>query len=428
MLSKYSKLISIIPVRDIPTLIVLMQAFLFIWAAFRLIYLREPVNEIISVTAFDIPDIRPEAFAGDRTVGIHYFGDFLQTFDWTFIQNPWTDYPEFLASYPPVAVYLLKVLTPLPYFWALTIYLMFMLSSSVFIIWKLAPSFAPIPRLALSAGLGVFSAPILMAFDRGNSVGFLVLLFGLFILGMRDDIRWLAVASLVLMASIKIYPLLLLFVFVKARWWKEIIATVSLGLTSTVVLFLITPGNFFQTVSMWWQANTAASDYWNLILGDGMSSLLNYFGVSDQIIVDTITYVVLASWAPFRYLFIAMLLYVICFAKSLSRFESIALAGFSMMLLYSGPHNYAWTWALPFLAFLVNEFNQLGVDAKFADIWRDSKLKTVTFFGLLLIILPLPISVPGTQKSIAPFLGYILIFILTIAYLGRVKLRTRASS
>lgn len=382
-----------------------------------MVYLREPVNEIISVTAFDIPDIRPEAFAGDRTVGIHYFGDFLQTFDWTYINNPWSDYPEFLASYPPMAVYLLKVLSPLPYFWALGIYLTCMLVSAVFIIWRLASSFAPVQRITLSAGLGLFSAPILMAFDRGNSVGFLVLLFGLFLIGIRDEIRWLTVLSLTLMATIKIYPLLLIFVLIRNKWWREVLATIFLGFTSTLVLFFVTPGNIFQTISMWWKANTAASDYWNLILGDGMSSLLAYFQISDLSVVNTVTAIVLASWAPIRYLFIGLLIYVICFSRRVSTLESIGLAGFSMMLLYSGPHNYAWTWALPFIAVLLDEFNKLGASTKLVDIWNSSKIKTLSLFGLLLIVLPLPISVPGTQKSIAPFLGYILIFLLTSYYL-----------
>ncbi len=386
-----------------------------------MVYLREPVNEIISVTAFDIPDIRPEAFAGDRTVGIHYFGDFLQTFDWTYIKNPWSDYPEFLASYPPMAVYLLKVLSPLPYFWALGIYLTCMLVSAVFIIWRLASSFAPVQRITLSAGLGLFSAPILMAFDRGNSVGFLVLLFGLFLIGIRDEIRWLAVLSLTLMATIKIYPLLLIFVFIRNKWWREVLATIFLGFTSTLVLFFVTPGNIFQTISMWWKANTAASDYWNLILGDGMSSLLAYFQISDLSVVNTVTAIVLASWAPIRYLFIGLLIYVICFSRRVSTLESIGLAGFSMMLLYSGPHNYAWTWALPFIAVLLDEFNKLGASTKLVDIWNSSKIKTLSLFGLLLIVLPLPISVPGTQKSIAPFLGYILIFLLTSYYLQQMR-------
>jgi hypothetical protein len=385
------------------------------------VYLREPVNEIISATAYDVPDIRPEAFSGDRTVGIHYFGDFLQTFDWTYIANPWVDYPEFLASYPPVAVYLLKVLSPLPYFWALGIYLALMLASSVFIIWRLASSFSPIQRAALSAGLGVLSAPILMAFDRGNSVGFLALLFGLFLIGMRDEVRWLAVVALALMASIKIYPLLLLFVFVRARWWREIATTILLGLTATLTLFFITPGNIFQTISMWWQANTAASDYWDLILGDGMASMLKYFQITDQPAVDAVTMFVLAAWAPIRYIFIGLLIYVLCFSKSVSRLESIGLAGFSMMLLYSGPHNYAWTWALPFLAVLIDDFNRMGAETKLADVWRNSKLNAAIFFGLIIVVLPLPIAVPGTQKSIAPFLGYILIFVLTIAYLMQMK-------
>lgn len=427
MLKNFSKAISKTAVRDIPSLIVLLEAFLFIWSAFRIVYLLEPVNEIISVTAFDIPAIRPEAFTGDRAVGIHYFGDFLQTFDWTYISNPWVDYPEFLVSYPPVAVYMLKVLSPLPYFWALGIYLGFMLASSVFIIWKLTPSFAPIQRITLSAGLGIFSAPILMAFDRGNSVGFLVLLFGLFLIGIRDGNRWLAVISLTLMASIKIYPLLLIFVFVKAKWWREILATIVLGLTSTLVLFLITPGNVFQTISMWWKANTEASDFWNSILVDGMSALLEYFHVSNVSLINVFSSAVLSSWAPIRYLFIGLLIYVICFARSVSALESIGLAGFSMMLLYSGPHNYAWTWALPFIAVLLDEFNKLGASTKFSDIWNSSKIKTFSLFGLLLVVLPLPISVPGTQKSIAPFLGYILIFILTISYLLQMRRDRKAS-
>lgn len=411
---------------DLPVMFLALAGVLFLWSAFKIIYLKFPANQIISNPTSDRPYIRPEAFEEPRNVGFHFFGDFLQTFDWATLANPWTSNSEFLVQYPSVPVYLLKLLTPFPYFTAMWIYLTLMVVSSAAAVWLVLPSFRLASRLSAALGIGVMSAPALMAFDRGNSVGFLAILFAIFIYGVVRENKKLAVLSLILMATTKIYPLLLLAVFVRLKWWRELVATVLLGAGATILLFLITPGNFLETIEAWMAANTGASSLWDETLVLGAQALLGYFGVFDASFVDLAATAIVNFWGIVRYVFMGLALLLIIFRPQNSKLEMLALGGFSMMLFYTAPHNYAWTWALPLVAAFINHLKEIESkhgELKWGKVWSDSPTFLITLFGLLAIILPLPVAVPGTQKSILPFLGYILILgVVTISTLSWLKI------
>lgn len=402
---------------DLPLLVLLVEAVAFVWSAFKIIYLRFPANAVLSNTERDRPDIRPEAYEEPRLVGIHYFGDFLQTFDWATLANPWTHDAGFLVQYPSVPVYLLKLLTPFPYFTAMWIYLALMTVSSALAVWLVLKNFSRASRFAAAISVGCLSAPALMAFDRGNSVGFLAILFCLFAIGVLSDRKWLAVSMLVLMATTKIYPLLLIIVFVRLKWWREIATTMIAGLGLTVFLFAVTPGNFVTTVEAWLQANTEASGLWGETLILGVKALLGVLGVTDLETISNLATLAVSAWGIVRYLLILAIFAAIVFKPGIRAVETLALAGFTMILFYTAPHNYAWTWALPMIGILLNEFYSSGSRTSLKEMWAHSKIMATSILGLMLVIFPLPIAVPGTQKSILPFLGYILAFVVTfVAY------------
>lgn len=403
-------------VENLALLVLLMEAVAFAWSAFKIIYLRVPANAIVSNTEWDKPAIRLEAYDQPRLVGIHYFGDFLQTFDWATLANPWTHDSNFLVQYPSVPVYLLKSLTLFPYFTAMWIYLSLMVISSATAVWLMLPRFSIISRLASSVAIGCLSAPALMAFDRGNSVGFIAILFCAFALAILKGKRWLAVAALVLLATTKIYPLLLIVIFIRLKWWREILITSIAGLALTLTLFAATPGNFVETFNAWIRANTEASGIWKDALTLGVKALLQAFGVLDTDTISSISGVLVETWGIVRYLIILSMLVLIVFKPRIQRFESLALGGFAMVLFYTAPHNYAWTWALPMVGILLNNFYGPSGISTLKGMWLESKMGVATLLGLLLVIIPLPIAVPGTQKSILPFIGYGVAFLVT--YVG----------
>ena len=391
---------------------VAVELLLVMWSAFKIVYLKFEANSVISNVAFDIPDIRLQAFSEPRSVGIHYFGDFLQPFDWATLSNPWTYDPDFLAMYPPLPIYLLKLLINLPYFVALFIYLATMVIGSAWIVWWLLPSFSKSIRLLSAVGLGIVSAPALMAFDRGNNIGFFALLFGLFAYAAQKDKRWLMITTFVLMASIKIYPLVLLIVFVKKRMFREIATALTLGALITLGLFALTPGDFTDTLSGFISANTEGSAYWSLTLETGIHLFLQFFGIlitpQTAVVVD----IVVASWFALKWLGVALLVILPLVKKAFTVLETTLFSGFAMMLLYTAPHNYAWTWSLPMIAILINNLKiGLGQMSSLKEMWGFSRLQTVSLLGLLLTVLPAPIAVPGTTKSILPFVGYTTILV-----------------
>lgn len=407
-------------VRDVAMLLLVVDILLLLWSAFEIIYLRWSPNAIISNPAWDRPYIRPAAYDQPRIVGIHYFGDFLQTFDWATLRNPWTNNSWFLAQYPPLAIYLLKPLTVFPYFVAMAIYLFAILASSFLSIWCATKDrLETMPRIALSVGLGLVSAPILMAFDRGNSVGFLALLFSLFAHGLLRDKKWLAITAYVLMASTKIYPALLIVLFIRKRWHKEAVLAVGICAVLSFGLFAITPGNIGDTFSAFLKANTGASGNWSSTMVLGAEILLRLTHLIPPQKLETYALLIVSVWAIFKYLLVAVMLAYAAWSKRLKVLDALLLAGLAMVTYYPAPYSYAWTWALPMIGLLlVSQIsNPQKPQLNIMEMWSQSKIQVFALLGLLVMILPMPLPVPGTQKSVLPFIGYAVVIVIVFTLL-----------
>ena len=89
------------------------------------------------------------------------------------------------------------------------------------------------------------SAPVIYAFDRGNYLVLCVLFLVLFasFYGRND---WLAAIFLAIAACLKIYPVVLFFVFLVGRKWKPMFLGLSVGALITGLGMAVFKGNYIR--------------------------------------------------------------------------------------------------------------------------------------------------------------------------------------
>jgi len=396
-------------------------------------YFKIPFNAYISAPAADNPYVREAADVASKAFGMHFFGDFLQTQDWSVMANPWTDEPNFMTQYPPVPVYLLKAISWMPYFASLAVFLTSMIIFSISIVWRVTSKLDTASRVALAFTLGIATTPMLMALDRGNNVGFIGALFGLFAFGVLRNHRKTAIIALSLLIAIKIYPVVLLFVFLRKRWFREAGISILVSGLSTVVLFLITPGDVAATISSFLAANVKALGSHDLIAQYQVNEVINGFGL-----VDTsggqFAPTLLGTWNITRWICLALTILCILFMKRISNVEVLLLGGYSMMFAYSAALGYNWTWAPIFLAIILNHFGEkFGEGQKWSTMQKSSPVLALNVVGLSILIIPAGWVFPNTSHSAVPYLGWglgvLTLLVLVFTYSARaVKLRRQTVS
>lgn len=392
-----------------PILLLVIHFVLFAVSAFQSLYLRLEPNQVVSGPAYDRPDIRSEAYDEARNVGWHYFGDYLQPYDWARLDNPWTHSEVFLANYPPFPIRIMDLFLPLPYYLGLGIYLSLMVLSSGLIVWTLLNKATFMQRFVASISVGVATAPILMAFDRGNNVGFFSLLTGLLIIALTKDNKKLAIFAVTIMILVKIYPVFLLITFISKRWFKEAAATLILSGTVTLLLFAAAPGEMSETLSGFLEGTGGANAYWDGTVSLGTSIVLQQVGVLSPNQLNTVVALAPLAWDALRYSIIVVLVSVAFLLRErISDIHSVLLGGFAMTLFYGNPVNYGWTWIVPVLAFLIGNSWTGRQDVSLRELWTSSSSLTLALLGSILLVVPHTLAVPGTNKSIASFLGYFL--------------------
>ena len=92
------------------------------------------------------------------------------------------------------------------------------------------------------------SAPVIYALDRGNYLILCVLFLTLFCL-YYDKNDYVAVLCLAVAASLKLFPILLFFVFFLGRKWKPLFVGLVTGGLSTIICASILEGGLFR--NMW---------------------------------------------------------------------------------------------------------------------------------------------------------------------------------
>jgi hypothetical protein len=203
-----------------------------------------------------VTDERPsgEAFAKLLAVpadalltGIHLFHDFAISYYWGGLGNPWFDnqYP-FWPNHTPLAMLLGRAFTVMPYGLASQVLAMVMLGS-VAVMMLLATRGKPWSLKVLATGIIVLAGPSIGAVDRGNYQGLMpILLFAFAVLALRNKWGW-AMVPLVLAASLKVYPVVILLLLVAERRWKPLIGAVVGGALLNGVLLFAFRGNPIDT-------------------------------------------------------------------------------------------------------------------------------------------------------------------------------------
>jgi len=203
-----------------------------------------------------VSDERPsaEAFAKLLSVpaetlltGIHLFHDFAISYYWGGLDNPWFDneYP-FWPNHTPLAMLLGRAFTVLPYGIASKVLAVLMMAT-VAIMMMLATRGKPWSMKVLATGIVLLTGPSIAAVDRGNYQGLIpILLFAFAMLALRNHWGW-AMVPLVLAASLKVYPIIILLLLVAERRWKPLLGALAGGAALNGLLLLAFAGNPVDT-------------------------------------------------------------------------------------------------------------------------------------------------------------------------------------
>jgi hypothetical protein len=221
----------------------------------------------------------------DVLFGIHAFGDYLLPYSWATLDNPWSGTEP--VNYPPSALVLFKALAFLPYQGSVLLYLglsaialmLPMLVASKGLRWS--------NRVILIVVLAIMTGPAIAVLDRGNTQGFIpLLLFGFAVSILRRRLGW-ATTFLVIAAAIKIYPLILLAVFVALRYFRWALVALITSLVVILGSLLLTASKPFDAFREMVGDFTAqgSSDYtdfmaYNVSLVGSLAHVSEFVGLS----------------------------------------------------------------------------------------------------------------------------------------------------
>lgn len=180
-------------------------------------------------------------------LGQHTFGDYALPWFWATSGAPWSGAVCAPSNYPPVAMAIHSVLSILPYGPSLLAYELILLVAMVGPLWWATSGADWRSRLAILS-LGLMSAPVLVALDRGNNVGLLVPPLMLFAWGWARS-RWVHVALGAGIATVlKLYPAMFFIVLVTRRKWRILAIALLATVTVTLAVWAAYPGPVGESI------------------------------------------------------------------------------------------------------------------------------------------------------------------------------------
>jgi len=222
-------------------------------------YYDQPITQALS---FKVSDM--ERF--DSGLGAHSFGDFQDNR----YALPTSDYPDIWTNsdlaHPPTAL--------IPNYFAKLIQLQFGVQVALYCFLIALATCTSIPAIFASRQmrkkndslltlllLSIFAQPLIITFDRGNTVGFAVPFLLLFAFGIRDDRANLTVVGLVGAFAIRPqYALIGIALIALRRFRTAVISSVS----AAVIFFgsfLFLPGTYAENFESWRKNLVNYSDY-----------------------------------------------------------------------------------------------------------------------------------------------------------------------
>lgn len=370
-------------------------------------YFLESPNSVLSYAAFDIPSIRPEAFVEPRNFGIHYFGDFLQPFDWGTLANPWTDiFPG--ANYPPLAIDFFKLFQIFQYKVAVSMYLLVMATATAIGSWFLLPNLRVPLRLLTCISLGIFSTPTLSALDRGNISGYLIPVVSLYLLALLKEKRMLLAISFGLLVAIKIWPLLLLVTAVSSSRLKPHLYGLAGACAYSLTSFLIRGGDFWETINGFVFSNIGFSGNNSNQIVLGLSLVIENSPIIEdglsQSLIDSTPLLV----AVLKFGVAGLLLISAFYMRFLNSVLSVLLALAAGVVGTGTLAPYAWFFAVPVMLVLLNSYASENSSVVVKMPW-------VLPLGLV-AVLPNVIPIYHTTKGPSPILLALWVTLVAIQF------------
>jgi len=188
-------------------------------------------------------------------LGVHCWGDYYYPIFLLSIANPFSG--EFVNPYPAAGLLPFLLFRSLGDFAALPalglgLYLSLMVGTIAWSVWKATVGTQFNARVGLFSALTLFSPPVVMALDRGNSVGFLIPLLIWFFASLRKDHPAHLIASLVLMSMIKPHFVLLALALMFSGRIRVGVQSALLSLVANTVSFTIFWWNQFPENLIQW--------------------------------------------------------------------------------------------------------------------------------------------------------------------------------
>ena len=329
----------------------------------------------------------------DVLFGVHAFGDFLLPYFWATLDNPWSGTEP--VNYPPSALVIFKVLALLPYQGSVLVYLGLSVVALALPMLLASRGFRWSHRAVFVVALAMLTGPAIAALDRGNTQAFIpLLLFGFAISLLRRRLG-LATTFLVIAAAIKIYPLILVAVFLALRHFRwALIAFVasflvivgSLALTATKPLEAF--GNMVGDFTAQGSSDYADFMAYNVSFAGSFAHASEFVGLSSiSLWIADNPWIVI-----FAYLLIALpLLWFTTLSLPVRLVLAMMLTAAVLPVLYP----YALTWAIAAAALIV--WSSSRTMRKKGHI--DAPLVWVLVVSVGAVLAIYPFYLPGTMES-----------------------------
>lgn len=186
-------------------------------------------------------------------IGVHCFGDYRVVADYASEPNPWDfingnyfNYPAG-SMLPHTMFQSLGDLFKSPRLGLITYLIALIAAMSMPAIW--ASKGRPLAtRVGVFALFGGASVPAMMAFDRGNSVGFAVPAMLVFLIAMRREQYRTVVIAIVIASLIKPQYILLVAALLAHRRWRHVVYAMGAAAGANALAFLMWPRDFPGTI------------------------------------------------------------------------------------------------------------------------------------------------------------------------------------
>jgi len=221
-----------------------------------------PVGDLTQKISYRADDATwvPSGFKLQNLVGSHFFGDFQLFYAWGSATNPYvSEYPSQLL---PSGNYIFTALSFLPIQIALVALIASSIATLFLGIYKLASLFGGVDPYQLVRTFVItclFSLPVLVDFDRGNTqtltMGALALFFAY---GFSGNISR-ALLALALAISLKPYLALFTLAFVNRQNFRQHAFFIGIYASANFMLFMLLPGGLPKSILGWWQGMTRYS-------------------------------------------------------------------------------------------------------------------------------------------------------------------------